>query len=166
MSCKREAYARNCLYFRSKWNWTISDKNSCILNMQWGITKGTQITSSWTDMTISLVPGLQSRQHTVFCPSHTPSWFPSTPPVRADNVRATPKTSDEAEDTKHICSRLSKCLRHPAVGPVCSCLKSCCQSVNSDKKHNSKSSEVNIYPNTTQRAQKWIFIQFQIVFFL
>ena len=60
MSCKREAYARNSLYFRSKRNLTISEKNSCILNMQWGITKWTQINLSWTDITTSLVPVLQS----------------------------------------------------------------------------------------------------------
>ena len=44
-----DVYARNCLYFRSKWNLTISDKNSCILNMQRGITK-------------------QTNAHTVFAP--------------------------------------------------------------------------------------------------
>ena len=44
------------LYFWSKWNLTISDKNSCILNMQWGITKQTQINSSWTDIAASPVP--------------------------------------------------------------------------------------------------------------
>ena len=52
----REVYARNCLYFRSKRNLTISDKNSCILNMQRGITKQTQINLSWTDIAASLVP--------------------------------------------------------------------------------------------------------------
>ena len=30
----QEIYGRNSLYFWSKWNLTISDKNSCILNMQ------------------------------------------------------------------------------------------------------------------------------------
>ena len=37
----REAYAHNSPYFWSKWNFTISDKKSCILNMQRGITKQT-----------------------------------------------------------------------------------------------------------------------------
>ena len=41
-------------------NETISDKNSCILNMQQGINKQTQINSSWTDITASLVPALQN----------------------------------------------------------------------------------------------------------
>ena len=34
-----EVYERNSLYFRSKRDLTISDENSCILNMQRGITK-------------------------------------------------------------------------------------------------------------------------------
>ena len=48
-----EVYACNSLYFRSRRNLTISDKNSCILNMQPGITQRTQINSSWTDKTAS-----------------------------------------------------------------------------------------------------------------
>ena len=55
-----EAYARNSLYFWSKCNLSISDKNSCILNVKRGITKQTQINSPWTDITTSLVPVLQS----------------------------------------------------------------------------------------------------------
>ena len=51
-----EVYARNSLYFQ-----TISDKNSCILNMQQGITKRTQINLSWTDIiTASLMSVLQN----------------------------------------------------------------------------------------------------------
>ena len=56
----RELYACNSLYFWSKRNLTISDKNSCILNMQRGITKRTQINSSWTGITASLVSVLQN----------------------------------------------------------------------------------------------------------
>ena len=56
----RELYARNSLYFWLKRNLTISDKNSCILNMQRGITKRTQINLSWTDITACLVPVLQN----------------------------------------------------------------------------------------------------------
>ena len=54
---------------------------------------------------------------------------PQTSHVQSDtdNVRAAPKASNAAEDTKHICSRprprLSKRFRHPTVGPMCSCLK-------------------------------------------
>ena len=55
-----DACARNSLYFQSKRNLTISDKNSCKLNMQQGITKWTQINSSRTDITTSLVPVLQN----------------------------------------------------------------------------------------------------------
>ena len=53
----QEVYAHNS---RSKQNLTISNKNSCILNMQPGITKQTQINSSWLDITASLVPVLQN----------------------------------------------------------------------------------------------------------
>ena len=56
----QEVYACNSLYFWSKRNWTISDKNSCILNKQQGITKRTQINSSWKDITASLMPVLQN----------------------------------------------------------------------------------------------------------
>ena len=87
-----EVYARNSPYFRSKRNLTISDKNSCILNMQRGITKWTQINSSWTDIiTASLVPVLQSmktRNDGTECvenQSHTARWFASTPPIRESN---------------------------------------------------------------------------------
>ena len=54
-----EVYLCNSLYFQSKRNLTISDKNSSILNMQRGITKRTQINTSWTDIiTTSLMPVL------------------------------------------------------------------------------------------------------------
>ena len=54
-----EVYAHS-LYFRSKLNLTVSDKNSCIQNMQWDITKQTLLGVSWTDMTASLVRVLQN----------------------------------------------------------------------------------------------------------
>ena len=112
-----EVYARNSLYFRSKRNLTISDKNSCILNMQWGITKRTQINLSWTDI-ITESNGSDVRQPTS---SDFACW------IEADNVREAPKASNAAEHTEHICSRprpsLSKRFRCPTVGPVCSCLK-------------------------------------------
>ena len=78
-------------------NLTISDKNSCILNMKWGITKRTQINSSWTDITASLCQDCKtwkqwteqwrnwvhkSKVHTAFRPSHTSRWFASTLPIR------------------------------------------------------------------------------------
>ena len=55
-----ERFMHAALYFRSKQNLTISDKNSCILNMQRDITKWTQINSSWADITASLMPVLQN----------------------------------------------------------------------------------------------------------
>ena len=91
---------------------------------------------------------IETNAHTVFCPSHTPRWFASTLPIResngsdvrrptssdfacsvgSDNVCATSKASDAAEQAKNICSRphpsLSKRFRHPTVGPVCGGLKS------------------------------------------
>ena len=67
--------------------------------MQWGITKRTQINSSWMDITACLVQGLQNVKtgndgmeciekqsaHSI-CPSHTPHWFASTLPIRESSV--------------------------------------------------------------------------------
>ena len=93
--------------------------------MQWGITKRTQINSSWMDITASLVQGLQNVKtgndgmeciekqsaHSI-CPSHTPHWFASTLPIRESSVSDGQKPTSAdftcwigAEDTKHICSR-------------------------------------------------------------
>ena len=85
-----EANAHNSLYFQSKQNLTISGKNSCILNMQRGITRRTQINWSWMDITTSLVLVLQSMktgndgtgciEKQSACsipPSHTSLWFTS-----------------------------------------------------------------------------------------
>ena len=59
-----EVYARNSLYFRSKQNLTISAKNSCILNMQRGITKRTQIHSCWTHIiTAGFMTVLQNNEN-------------------------------------------------------------------------------------------------------
>ena len=66
--------------------------------MQRGITRQTQINSSWTDITTGLVPGPQSMKtgndgmecvenqcaHSI-PPSHALCWFASTPPVREPN---------------------------------------------------------------------------------
>ena len=92
--------------------------------MQWGITKRTQINSSWMDITASLVQGLQNVKtgndgmeciekqsaHSI-CPSHTPHWFASTLPIRESSVSDGQKPTSAdftcwigAEDTKHICS--------------------------------------------------------------
>ena len=137
-----EIYARNSLYFRSNRNLTMSDKNSCILNMQRGITKRTQINSSWTDITASLVPVLQNMKWRNRVHRKTKRKQYSAPPTdRADSlahrqsetpigdiVHAVPKASNTAEHIEHICSRprpsLPKRFRRPTVGPVCSCLKS------------------------------------------
>ena len=53
---------RFVLYFRSKRNLTISDRNSCILNMKWGITKRTQINSYWTDTTLATPASTESHR--------------------------------------------------------------------------------------------------------
>ena len=46
--------------FNQNETWLFQKKNSCILNMQQGITKRTQINSSWMDTITSLVPVLQN----------------------------------------------------------------------------------------------------------
>ena len=79
--------------FDRKLNLTISDKHSCILIMQWCITKRTQINLSWMDITI-LVPVLQNMKtgndvteciekqsaHSIRS-SCTLCWFASTSPI-------------------------------------------------------------------------------------
>ena len=107
-------------------------QNSCILNMQQGITKWTQINPSWTDMiTTSLVPVLQNMKtgndgteclekqsaHSI-PPSHTPRWFASTPPIRESNGSDSwqPSSSDFAcwigADDVHVAPKASNAAEH------------------------------------------------------
>ena len=85
----REVHARSSLYFRSKRNLTISDKNSFILNMKRGITKQTQINSSWTDITASLCQSCKAWQREWRNGVHrkpTRTQYSAPPTHRADSL--------------------------------------------------------------------------------
>ena len=65
----RKVCVCNSISFWSKRNITISDRNSCILNVQWGITKQTQINLSWMDITLTTPATTESHRRIINMPS-------------------------------------------------------------------------------------------------
>ena len=102
-----EVYARNSLYFQSKRNVTISDKNSCILNTQRGITKRTQMNSSWMDIitagVMSVLQSMKTRNDVTECgenqSAHSILPLPqSENPMAQTSDRPPPQTSHTQSD--------------------------------------------------------------------